>query len=78
MDMKVRYTVVFDEGEDGYTVTVPALPGIVTSGRTLDEARRMAQDAIRCHLESLIKDGEPIPAEKAVDVERLELELPIA
>ncbi len=38
----------------------------------------MAEDAIRCHLESLLKDGEPIPADKAVDVERLELELPIA
>ncbi|MBI2933364.1 MAG: type II toxin-antitoxin system HicB family antitoxin [Planctomycetes bacterium] len=75
---KARFTVVFDRHEDGYTVTVPALPGLVTSGRTLAEARRMAQDAIRCHLESLRKDGEPIPSEQEVGVEKLEVELPTA
>ncbi len=61
--MKMKFAVVFDRGSDGYTVTVPALPGIVTGGRTLAEARLMTEDAIRCHLESLRKDGEPIPAE---------------
>ena len=76
--MKVSFTVVFDKGENGYTVTVPALPGLVTEGRTLEEARRMALDAIRCHVESLRKDGEPIPTEVEVDVERLEVELPSA
>jgi len=54
--MKASFTVVFDKGGSGYTVTVPALPGVVTEGRTIDEARRMAEDAIRCHLESLRKD----------------------
>ena len=57
------YTVVFEPDEEtgGYTVTCPALPGLVTEGDTLDEARSMAEDAIRCYLESLQKDGEPIP-----------------
>ena len=73
-----RYSVVFEKGEDGYTVTVPALPGLVTSGRTHAEARRMAEDAIRCHLEGLLKDGEPIPAEFAVEIEKLEVEVPSA
>ena len=76
--MKAAYTVVYELGEDGYTVTVPALPGLVTAGRTLEEARRMAEDAIRCHLESLRKDGEPIPTEREVDVETVEVELPAA
>lgn len=64
--MKWSYTVVFDREEDGYTVTVPALPGLVTGGRTLEEARRMAKDAIRCHLESRQKDGEPLPVEREI------------
>ncbi|MGK7345364.1 MAG: type II toxin-antitoxin system HicB family antitoxin [Candidatus Nitrospinota bacterium M3_3B_026] len=76
--MKTSFTVVFEKGESGYTVTVPALPGVVTEGRTIKEARRMAEDAIRCHLESLRKDGEPIPAEIEVDVEKLEVEFPAA
>ena len=74
--MKVAFTVVFDKNDDGYTVTVPALPGVVTEGRTLDEARAMAVDAIRCHLESLQMDGEPVPSEIEVDVGRLEVDLP--
>ena len=51
------YTTIFDPNENaGYTVTVPALPGLVTEGDTLKEARYMAADAIQCYLESLAKD----------------------
>ncbi len=58
-----RYTAVFEPAEEGgYVVTVPALPGVVTEGDTFEEARAMAVDAIRCYLESLQKDGLPIPA----------------
>jgi len=76
--MKRVFTVVFDKEEDGYTAIVPALPGLITAGRTLEEARRMASDAIRCHLESLLKDGEPLPLEQEIGVEKLEVELSTA
>jgi predicted RNase H-like HicB family nuclease len=49
------------EPEGGYTVTCPALPGLVTYGETLEEARAMAADAIRGYIECLQEDGEPIP-----------------
>ena len=56
------YTVIYEPLlEGGYQVIVPALPGIVTYGRTIKEAREMAEDAIRCHLRALLKDGEEIP-----------------
>jgi predicted RNase H-like HicB family nuclease len=56
------YTVIYERLlEGGYQVIVPALPGIVTYGRTIEEAREMAEDAIRCHLRALLKDGEEIP-----------------
>ncbi|HJU10683.1 MAG TPA: type II toxin-antitoxin system HicB family antitoxin [Candidatus Binataceae bacterium] len=42
----------------------PAIPEIVTWGRTLDEARAMASDALRCHLEGLKADGEALPVEE--------------
>ena len=45
----------------GFQVIVPALPGIVTCGRTIDEAREMAQDAVTCHLQGLLKDDEELP-----------------
>jgi antitoxin HicB len=56
------YRVIYERlSEGGYQVIVPALPGIVTYGRTLQEARDMARDAIVCHLRGLLKDGEEIP-----------------
>ena len=56
------YTVIYEQLEEGgYQVIVPALPGIVTYGRTLDESREMARDAISCHIRGLLKDNEEIP-----------------
>jgi predicted RNase H-like HicB family nuclease len=40
------YTTVFEPSpEGGYNVLVPAIPKICTYGKTLEEARQMAQDA---------------------------------
>ena len=62
------YTVLFEPAaEGGYVVTCPALPGLVTEGDSLEEARAMAADAIRGYLESLVKDGEAIPADRAAE-----------
>ena len=60
-----EFTVLLDPDEDkgGYTITVPALPGIVTQGETVEEALEMARDAIALYLEDLVADGEPIPTE---------------
>ncbi len=52
------------EPEGGYTVTVPALPGCVTFGETVEEAQTMAKEAIELYLESLRDHGEPIPNEE--------------
>jgi predicted RNase H-like HicB family nuclease len=60
-----EYTAFFEANESGgYTVTVPALPGLVTEGKDLEEAREMAMDAIRCYIQGLRKAKEPIPIEK--------------
>ncbi|MBM2811736.1 MAG: hicB [Chloroflexi bacterium] len=60
------YSIVLDPDPEvgGYTVSVPALPGVVTQGETLDEAIAMAKEAIQCHIEGLIRDGEPVPEER--------------
>jgi len=56
------YTVLFEPAEEGgYTVTVPALPGCVTEGDTLEEARAMVKEAIFGYLEVLKKHGDPFP-----------------
>ena len=55
---KLQYTVLFEPAEEGgFVATCPALPGLVTEGDTLAEARAMVKDAIEGYLESLRKDG---------------------
>jgi antitoxin HicB len=62
---KARYhynIMLRPEPEGGYTALVPAMPGCVTYGRTLTEARKMAKDAITGYVESLRNHKEPLPA----------------
>ena len=64
------FTVLFEPAEEGgYVVTCPALPGLVTEGESLAEARAMAADAIRTYLESLAKDGLSVPEDKPLVLE---------
>jgi predicted RNase H-like HicB family nuclease len=73
-----RYTVLFEPAEEGgYVVTCPALPGVVTEGQSIEEARAMAQDAIRAYLESLRKDGLPIPPDKPIRLDPIKEELTV-
>ena len=60
--MTRTYTFVFDpDPEGGFVVTCPALPGLVTYGATIEEARDMARDAMEGYIEVLIQDGETVP-----------------
>lgn len=49
------------EPEGGYTVTVPALPGCVTYGQSVDEALTMAKEAIEGYISVLEENGDSIP-----------------
>jgi len=58
---KLSYRIILrPEPEGGFTIIVPTLPGCVTYGETLEEAKEMAIDAIKAYLESLKKHNEPI------------------
>lgn len=61
------YTVILKkEPEGGYTASVPLLPGCVTYGKDLEEAKKMAIEAIELYLESIKEHNEEIPNEKDV------------
>jgi predicted RNase H-like HicB family nuclease len=62
------------EPEGGFTAIVPALPGCVTYGRTSNEAKKMAKDAICGYIQSLRKHREPIPTDDETLVASLDLE----
>jgi antitoxin HicB len=56
----LEYTAFLRANEHGgYTVTVPALPGLVTEGNDLEHARAMAKNAIRCYVDGLKNANDP-------------------
>ncbi len=58
----MRYPVVIHHEEDcAYGVIVPDLPGCFSAGESVDDAINQAKEAIECHLEGLIIDGQPVP-----------------
>ncbi len=61
-----HYTIILipDPEEGGYSVRVPALPGCVTQGETIEECIAMARDALAGWLATAKDFGEPIPEEK--------------
>ena len=63
--MKIlHYNLIFKpEAEGGFTVVVPSLPGCITYGKNLEEAKEMARDAIEGYLHSLKKHKETIPSD---------------
>lgn len=58
---KETYLAVFEPGKDGFGVSFPDLPGCVSFGKTFEEARTEAADALGLHLYGMEKDGDPIP-----------------
>ncbi|MCW5979045.1 MAG: type II toxin-antitoxin system HicB family antitoxin [Bryobacteraceae bacterium] len=77
--VEYSFLVLLEPAEEGgYVVTCPALPGLVTEGDTLEEAREMARDAIRAYLESLRKDGLPVPSDPAAPREMLKDKISVA
>jgi antitoxin HicB len=76
----MRYTIVLDPDpeEGGYTVTVPALPGCITEGDSVQEATERAKEAIRAWLAAAVADGEEIPIEEPpVLVSSVEVDPPV-
>ncbi len=47
----MKYTVVVDESDEGFAVSVPGLPGCHSQGETEEEAIANIKDAIREYLD---------------------------
>jgi len=65
--MSLSYKVLLKpEPEGGYTANVPALPGCITYGETLELAMSNAHEAIKLYVESLKAHGEEVPSDDNV------------
>src|SRR5208282_1027644 len=60
-----NYVVVYEKSSTGWAAYVPDLPGVVTTGGTKEETRKLIREAIAFHLEGLREDDLPIPEPSA-------------
>ena len=62
------YPAVFEKDTNGqYGVFFPDLPGCVSVGNNLQDAYRMAKEALGLHLFAMADDGDDIPSPSSVD-----------
>ena len=59
--------IIHKESDSDFGVSFPDFPGCVTAGRTLDDARTMAQDALALHIEGLLEDGGALPVPSSLE-----------
>ena len=53
--------------DSDYGVSFPDFPGCITAGKTLDEASRMAGEALALHIQGMIEDGDAVPEPSNLD-----------
>ncbi|RTM07533.1 MAG: hypothetical protein EKK31_11305 [Hyphomicrobiales bacterium] len=59
--MRQYVGLIHKEDASDYRLSFPDLPGVVTAGATLDEARELAEQTLAFHVEGFIEDGEAVP-----------------
>ena len=59
--MKLKYTVVYEQTTNNFCAYAPDLPGCISTGKTWDQVRKTMREAIGFHLEGLLEHGEPVP-----------------
>ena len=62
--------VIHKDAGTGYGVTVPDLPGCFSAGDTLEEAIESTAEAVACHIEGLLLEGEPVPEAASLESHR--------
>lgn len=58
----MKYAVVIEKTETGYSAYVPDLPGCVSVGATREQMERNIKEAIELYIDELREQGVSIPA----------------
>jgi predicted RNase H-like HicB family nuclease len=68
----MRYLVIYEQTETGYSAYAPDLPGCISTGLNKQDALQNLKDAIRFHIEGLIEEGMEVPEPKS-EIEMVEI-----
>jgi predicted RNase H-like HicB family nuclease len=66
-----RYIVLIEKTDDGYSASVPSLPGCVAMADTKKETEELIYQAILFHIEGMKEEGLEIPVESDTEVETM-------
>lgn len=66
--MTIYLALVRKDADSDYGVDFPDFPGCVTTGRTLEEAKSMATEALELHVGGMLEDREAIPEPTTLDI----------
>ena len=58
----MKYLIVIEETETGFSAYSPDLEGCIATGTTRDEVEKTIKEAIEFHLDGLLKEGYDIPS----------------
>jgi len=56
----MKYLIVYEKTETGYSAYLPDLPGCVATGRTRKDVEKNIHEAIEFHIEGLKAEGETV------------------
>ena len=59
--------LIHKDADSDFGVSFPDFPGLVTAGTDLDDASRMAEEALAFHIEGMAEDGEAIPEPSSIE-----------
>ena len=65
--MRQYIGLIHKDAHSDYGVSFPDLPGCITAGRDLDDARAMAEEVLALHVEGLIADGAALPEASSLE-----------
>lgn len=57
----MKYAVVYEKTNTGYSAYVPDLPGCIAAAASLQATELLMREAIEMHLHAMKEDGDPIP-----------------
>jgi predicted RNase H-like HicB family nuclease len=65
--MRQYIALIHIEPGSDYGVSFPDLPGVISAGKTLDEACDMGAEALALHLDGLMADGDAAPEPSSLE-----------
>ena len=65
----MKYTVIIEKTDNGYSAYLPDLPGCIAAGDTFEETSQLIREAANYHVEIMAEHGETIPEPTSAAIE---------